>query len=75
MAADSEGCCEFSIYEDHEWCRGYKEMFSCMHLASLTVTCGLNQSLWWGKLRHQGAIWMLKKELSMVHGTLNIFQE
>ena len=31
------------------------------------------QSLWWGKLGRQGAICWLKKELSMVHGTLNIF--
>ena len=33
----------------------------------------LSQSLWWGKLGHQGAICWLKKGLSMVHGTLNIF--
>ena len=31
------------------------------------------QSHVWGKLGHQGAICRLKKELSMVHGTLNIF--
>ena len=32
-----------------------------------------NQSLWWGKLGHQVAIFWLKKELSIIHGTLNIF--
>ena len=34
----------------------------------------LAQSLWWGKLGRQGAICWLKKELSMVHGTLNFFR-
>ena len=46
-----------------------------MH-AFATFGCHLTtyqQSLWWGKLGHQGAICWLKKELSMVHGTLNIF--
>ena len=33
----------------------------------------VNQSHGLGKLGHQGAICWLKKELSMVHGTLNIF--
>ena len=31
----------------------------------------LHQNLWWGKLGRQVAIFWLKKELSMVHGTLN----
>ena len=32
----------------------------------------MNQSLWWGKLGRQGDICWLKKELVMVHGTLDI---
>ena len=36
---------------------------------------GIHQSLWWGKLGCQIAICRLKKELSMLHGALNIFLE
>ena len=37
-----------------------------LKLECLFFSCFM-QSLWWGKLGHQGAICWLKKELSMVH--------
>ena len=41
----------------------------------LSICFYISQSRGLEKLGHQGAICWLKKELSMVHGTLNIFQE
>ena len=42
--------------------------FTITFILSLSLwLAGFWQSLWWGKLGHQGAICWLKKELSMVH--------